>query len=264
MKPINDQNIDEIMFQLIEGEITGIDREMLLEAIQADPAYASLWSVWQNTVLKPEAESPSMDLSKLKKRGGFIVQFNIRYAAAAVLILSLGLSLYMVLRPEKEIYTADKIKPVISAPASKMPVIAKDSLLENKFVRDTFVPFREKVKHIADAPETDNRQFDSELFVEDKIARNEFIKPAINEISTSDTGNIIQSALKPVMAEQNLIVTVETESYSKTAKNTDIKNRGFFSRILGTSKIRIENDSNTFSNKKIILQNNKYEIIAGF
>lgn len=262
MKPINDQNIDEIMFQLIEGEITGKEREILLDAIKADPAYASLWSVWQNTVLSPEAESPSMDISKLKKRTGFIVHFNIRYAAAAVLILSLGLSLYMILKQEKEIYTADKIKPVISTPASKMPVIAKDSMLENKFGRDTFVPFREKVKHIAKAPVI--KQFESELIVEDKIALNDFIKPVITETRPSDTFNKVQTLHKPVIVEQNLVVTVETETYSKTAKNTDTKNRGFFSRILGSSKIRIENDSNTISNKKIILQNNKYEIIAGF
>jgi hypothetical protein len=33
MKHINDDNIDELMFQLLEGEITGIERENLLHAI---------------------------------------------------------------------------------------------------------------------------------------------------------------------------------------------------------------------------------------
>ncbi|MFM6982678.1 MAG: hypothetical protein ACKOXF_01000, partial [Chitinophagaceae bacterium] len=61
-------------------------------------------------------------------------------------------------------------------------------------------------------------------------------------------------------ATETILVTIENEPTPKT----DLEKPSLFSRITGGSRIKIENDSNTRTSKKIIIENKKYQIIAGF
>ena len=61
-------------------------------------------------------------------------------------------------------------------------------------------------------------------------------------------------------ATENILVSIENEYTPKP----ELEKPSLFSRITGGSRIKIENDSNTRTSKKIIIENKKYQIIAGF
>ena len=91
---LNDEKFDELMFQLLEGEIQGEERQRLLEAIQADEHYNKQWQAWQKTILNPGDEMVVMNIAGLKKKERKPLVLWWKYAAAAVLVLSVGLFIY--------------------------------------------------------------------------------------------------------------------------------------------------------------------------
>jgi hypothetical protein len=258
MKLINDENIDEIMFQLLEGEITGDDRDMLLQAIYADTNYLDLWKTWQNTILPNE--ELEFNTSKLKRRKSRIIPLYIRYAAAAILIFGLIIILNRDSSKQEEFVL---LPPKIKTFKNPLPQMHKDTFFNSQFVKDTFVPLKEKVKFMVDTKTGTVSPFAIKSNIDS-------IKPIhyfVNQVNENDS---LPDA-KSKMPEQNLtkdskdeiFVTVSTDEAQKSTTEKQSKT-SLLSRFLGKSSIKIEPDFHTRTKRKIIFENKKYQIIAGF
>ncbi len=255
MKHINDDNIDELMFQLLEGEITGIERENLLQAIHSDPKYYTLWNAWQNTVLQNE-EIP-FNVSNLKRKKSIILPLYVKYAAAALLILGIIILLNKDnLKQEDMVLLPPKIKTF----RNPLPQIQKDSVYNNHLVRDTFVPLKEKVKYMA---EEKSPTLES-ITIEKNETTSELNIVKLNKIdSTILVNNTKQEEILSKKIEEEIFVSVSTENATINAKDDKTKTN-FLARLLGKSSIKIEPDYSTRTKRKIIFENKKYQIIAGF
>ncbi|MCC6818019.1 MAG: hypothetical protein IT245_03900, partial [Bacteroidia bacterium] len=150
MKSINNDNIDEIMFQILEGEIIGDEKTRLLEAIAADPIYSKLWATWQNTIISPDDEIVYSN-EQLKKRAVPIFHINFRYAAAAAIVFAIGLgAAYKLVFNDKDAIQISGIvppkpnKPVIQTPLQPDKVTTNP--LINPSFSDTVVSYKEKAK----------------------------------------------------------------------------------------------------------------------
>lgn len=263
MRHINNENIDEIMFQLLEGEITGKEKEQLMSAIEADPDYYALWKTWQKTVLEIDSSIPLIDTQKFKKKTTRIIPMYIKYAAAAIVVLSIGLGVYFSNSKTNDVQIGVVNHPIKPSASSKLPKIKKDTIYNTTFDRDTFIPFREKVRHYA------KTEIDSKPIIPNNqitIEQNHFVNQDIitqNKMPVLKKDSTIVEKVITIQKEtdENVFVTVNTFSGKQSGT---MQKTTFLSRLLGTSKIDIVNDSNTRTNKKIIIQNNKYKIIAGF
>ncbi len=262
MKPINDNNIDEILFQLLEGEITGTERERLLEAIHADEAYSKLWMAWQKTVLTPDQDEAPLNLAPLKKKTARIIPIHFRYAAAAALVLSIGTAILLNQSGSDKSFADTK-------PVGKKPVIQTPALQPNsvntpfKSPEDTVVPLKEKVRFIAHKNLEIPEQVSPETHLPQEIDPI-VIDPPINQKLVNQTLPEKSSPeIKPIAPiSETILVSIENEPNTKTSIQAE--KTSLFSRITGGSRIKIENDSTTRTSKKIIIENRKYQIIAGF
>ena len=251
MKHINDDNIDEIMFQLLEGDITGIERENLLRAIHADEKYLALWHTWQQTILQNE-EIP-FDNSNLKRKTSITIPLYFKYAAAAVVILDL-----IILLNRDSIKQDDMVllPPKIKTFSNPLPKIKKDTIYNNHFVRDTFVPLKEKVKYMADKPSSIEKSI---------IESHDTLQKFIAQFDGLDSIVLVKNSPEEITPEkafeEEIFVSISTDNnLSKKTKD----NTNFLARLIGKSSIKIEPDHNTRTKRKIIFENKKYQIIAGF
>ena len=85
-------------------------------------------------------------------------------------------------------------------------------------------------------------------------------KIAIAEVVT---GNLLTDT-----DNSNILVSVETQSKPRI-KTTEIKQilsekKSFLSRVFSRPRFHILNDSNSILDSKILIENKKYKIIAGF
>ena len=251
MKHINDDNIDEIMFQLLEGDITGIERENLLKAIHSDEKYLALWNTWQQTIL--QNEDIPFDNSNLKRKTTIILPLYIKYAAAAVVILGL-----IILLNRDSIKQDDMVllPPKIKTFSNPLPKIKKDTIYNNHFVRDTFVPLKEKVKYMADKPSSIEKSI---------IESHDTLQKFIAQFDGLDSIVLVKNSPEEITPEkafeEEIFVSISTDNnLSKKTKD----NTNFLARLIGKSSIKIEPDHNTRTKRKIIFENKKYQIIAGF
>src|SRR5574343_221764 len=257
MKPINDDNIDEILFQLLEGDVTGNERERLLEAIQADEAYNKLWMAWQKTVLQPEQDEQTFNSAPLKKKTARIIPFHFKYAAAAAIVITLGVALLY--NPKNtDIQVAD-IKPAGKKPVIQTPALSPNSVNSpNESSKDSAVPLKEKIRYIAHK----NLIMPSPVVTDPvmpKIIVPEVEQPYQEEkVVELTTPVYIQNEplRNSAPATENILVSIENEYTPKP----ELEKPSLFSRITGGSRIKIENDSNTRTSKKIIIENKKYQI----
>lgn len=273
MKNLNQENIDELMFMLLEGEITGEERAHLLEAINADPEYSKMWAAWQNTIVSPADDIPQFNPEKLKKKTRPVFAVHIRrYAVAAAVVLACFLALHFINTagsdPETDFAGTAPIrpnKPVIKTPEQN-DRITKNPLLPEK---DTFISKSEIIKNLAriNTPTT-NQKFTKSVEIplpqEAPDNNDEFI--VSEQQHPKMETKPLETPVKPVLASNDDIeVTIETTKLPN-AKNTTVKenNDNLLSRLFGGSKIKLENDSNTRTNRKLIIENKKYQIIAGF
>ena len=262
MKPINDNNIDEILFQLLEGEITGMERERLLDAINADEGYSKLWMACQKTLLTPDKDETTLNLAPLKKKTARIIPIHFRYAAAAALVLCIGAA-FLLNQSGSDKSIADN-KPAVKKPVIQTPALQPNSVnTPFKSPEDTVVPLKEKVRFIAHKILEIPKQVSPEPRlpqVIDPIA----IEPTINQKLVNQ--NIPEKTLpeiKPLAPiYETILVSIENEPNIKSF--IEPQKSSLLSRITGGSRIKIENDSTTITSKKIIIENRKYQIIAGF
>ncbi len=279
MNHLNDENIDEIMFQLLEGEIKGAERIRILDAINADKKYSALWLIWQQTVLNVNDDLLVMDTNKLKKKEKVPFVLWPKYAAVAFIVLIVGVLVWNINAPTipaELTHTDYKGKPETGV--IKMP----EKPITNTLERDTFVPLKEKIKTMVQNSEhlpkykfsnskleiknilTPNYVSETEKFVENEIEpKSEILTPTKQEAKKETLPIVAQNTIA-----DNIIVTYETESV-KTQKTNFIQDKitektNLLARIFSKPKLHIVNDSNTRTNKKFIIQNKEFKIIAGF
>jgi hypothetical protein len=273
MKKITDENIDEIMFQLLEGEITGEERKQLLSAIEADAGYSKLWQTWQQTILSPESESLVMDTRPLKKKSARIIPFNYKYAIAAMLVLGLGLAVLLFNRRTDAPGMTDALKPT---PAKPPHVILPQPDFKSNDGRkeDSIIPLKEKIRMIANKPQRKSEDVRNPEFQDEFFKTPEMEMPESNEKIIAYTPENKNPVEKPsvVSEDPNAHMVVISSTQSKpwqdnkdTAfKKPEPKKETFLSRMFSRPKFKIENDSNAITNKRLIIENKQYRIIAGF
>ncbi len=261
MKQINDDNIDEIMFQLLEGEITGKEREQLIHAIEADVAYNKLWRTWQQTILHP-GEEVLMNTKGLKKRTARIIPFNYKYAIAAMLVLGFGLALFfynsgdepskMVDVPKSRHTTQPVIK--IPKPQVKTPIESRE---------DSISSIKEKIRSTAyKLPEIESRNSEQLQEIDLPLTPNTKMPEAEKLVEVPDNKKTIPQQLpanKIEADDDHVIVTM-----SSSSKPAESSKSNFLTRIFGKPRLKFENDSSTRTNKRLIIENKQYKIIAGF
>ncbi len=259
MKPINDNNIDEILFQLLEGEITGKEREQLLEAIEADEAYHKLWMTWQQTVLKPEQDDVYFNVAPLKKKTARIIPLNFKYAAAAAVVLSVGVAMFINSNQKTDNSLAD-IKPAGKKPVIQTPALPQNSVKSAPYqtVQDTVIPLKEKIRFIARKNSDAHELPAPEIKMPEMLASEPVKNTPVS--SWEIPVRLVQENTPAASTPETILVSIENE----IAVKPEVEKPSLFSRITGGSRIKIENDSTTRTSKRIIIENKKYQIIAGF
>lgn len=262
MKSINQDNMDEIMFMLLEGEIQGAERIRLLEAIDADPEYSKTWALWQNTKITPD-ESLVMPVAQLKReKKGLIVPFQIvKYAAAAVVVLAIGTGIYFNSQSDIEVVGngkgPSKPSPVIEAPKpSQVKTIPVERTKDSGKSA-----LREKIRFMADVPELPR------LEVPESPNNLENIDSLIAPFKQSPENVFAHYEVPDIDPEtpknnNDVLVTISNSDQTKVITNNSKRN--LLERVFGTVKFKIENDSNTITKRKMVIENEKYQIIAGF
>lgn len=263
MKEINDHNIDDIMFKLLEGEIQGEERERLLEAIESDEAYSKLWRAWQHTILAPDTDIPGMNLSSLKKNGGRIIPFHFKYAIAAMVVLGLGVAIFISSRQEpiKQVQ-ADHNTPHAKKPQVEIPKPKPAPSTNNS--EDTIVPLREKVKTIAGSrKETLSAPIPPAPVVKTpEVARQP--DPIVIAKKDPEPATVpTRDNEKEKAAVDNVVVSVSSTVMSDV-KTPEKKRGSLFSRFFGNPSIEIQKDSSLVTNRRLVIKNKQFQILAGY
>jgi hypothetical protein len=95
MKIINNENRDEIMFALLEGEIVGDERIKLIEQISANPELAEEMAYWKKTIYNLEDDKQPVFLNSIKRKKTIITwQLISGIAASILLFVWIGISFY--------------------------------------------------------------------------------------------------------------------------------------------------------------------------
>lgn len=272
---IQDDNMDELMFRLLEGEITGEERELLLQAIAADSAYSAQWEAWQKTILDPSQELIVMNTAPLKKKNHRAIVYW-RQAAVIALIAGTGIWLYVAgsggrkqdnstnvvsshqvpVHPESAAKgPAPRIMPVDTAKGFKQKV-------EHMAQHHPLSPRAKQEKHPAITPEAPLQILPSPSPVNDVIPA-----PAPEFVIADNTG-VKPAAPKVIPTDETFEVSVVTETKVKNEKpnlNSIIENqRNVLGRIFSKPKLKVITDTSKITNRKFIIENDQYKIMAGF
>lgn len=267
MKPIDSNNIDEIMFALLEGEIQGDERDRLLEAIEADPEYKKLWRMWQNTVLNPD-ESVGMNtasLLKKERKKGIIVPFRIiRYSAAAAIVLSVGIY-FLANTGDQSDDLVNSAKEPVKINNSALPVPKPSVNLvvpADQTSVDSVKPLKEKIKNMALDQPSENPQpaFRNQENLQE--ISTPVVPPNIPVFAHNENETTINQA-SPASPSAVSDIQVTVTSYENPIQETKSK-KSLLGKVFGNLKVKIENDSNTITKRKLVIDNDKYQIIAGF
>jgi hypothetical protein len=269
MKHINDDNIDEIMFQLLEGDITGIEREQLLEAIEADEAYKKLWATWQQTIIRPEAEMLVMNTGKLKKKSVRVIPWHYKYAVAAMLLIGFGLAVFFYNSGSTGPAVVDVVRPVrTKQPVRQVPQpeITKED--NNKEDSSKIVPLKEKIRMIAGkgTEKTVVKPEEPKPYMI-RQEKPEIVHAPLENIAVKEDKKtpVEQVPVIPVLTpeEDHIVVTMTTDS-QPTGSIREKSRDNLLTRLFSRPRFKIENDSSTRTNKRLIIENKQYKIIAGF
>jgi hypothetical protein len=275
---INSENIDELMFQLLEGDIQGEERTHLLEAIATDKEYSALWQAWQQTVLNPNDELIVMPLAPMLKKKK-VVLWSWKYGVAAMLCLTIGASVFYINHSAKEDNLVANQKP--RNPKLEIIKVPTNEPVSNRLKeKDTVVSFKQKIESIA---KKGNETKTKRLIppprrapvqnVGEQLVQN--IRPIMNAPIKNDRvekkvaiAEVVTGNLPTDTDNSNILVSVQTQSKPRI-KTTEIKQilsekKSFLSRVFSRPSFQILNDSNSILDSKILIENKKYKIIAGF
>lgn len=277
---INSENIDELMFQLLEGDIQGEERNRLLEAIAADKEYSALWQAWQQTILNPNDELIVMPLAPmLKKRKA--VLWSWKHGVAAMLCITIGASVFYFSTKNNNHFVDSIGKP--KNPKLEIIKVPNNEPVKNHLKEiDTIISFKQKIESIAkNVHEAPIKELNPKPIlvpiqnIKEQVA--EITSPKSVELATTKNDKIESGLVKPELEKSALLadidnsgilVSIETESKPRI-KTTEMKQlinerKSLLSRVFSKPNIKILNDSNSILDRKILIENKKYRIIAGF
>jgi len=277
---INSENIDELMFQLLEGDIQGEERTHLLEAIAADKEYSALWQAWQQTVLNPNDELIVMPIAPLLKKKKVLL-WSWKYSVAAMLCISIGAGMFYFSSNQQANLVESVAKP--KNPKLEIIKVPTNEPVSNRLrEKDTVVSFKQKIESIAKkGTETNTRKLRplsrrapaqnvEELLVQKILPIIKVQAPIKNDkVETKvAVAEVVTGNLPTNTDNSNILVSVETESKPRI-KTTLIKQifsekKNFLSRVFSKPSLQILNDSNSILGSKLLIENKKYKIIAGF
>ncbi len=278
---INSENIDELMFQLLEGDIQGEERTHLLEAIAANKVYSALWQAWQKTLLNPKDELIVMPLGPLLKRKQTVL-WSWQYGIAAMLCLTIGASVFYFSNSKKDGIRVANQKP--KNPKLEIIKVPTNEPVSNRLKEmDTILTLKQKMETLAKAVhETPANKSKPQPFllpiqnIKEHLV--EATAPKLIEQAPTTNNDKIESLLVKSELEKNvlladtdisgILVSIETESKPRV-KTTEIKQiiderKRLLSRVFSKPNFKILNDSNNLLDRKILIENKKYRIIAGF
>ena len=276
---INSENIDELMFQLLEGDIQGEERIRLLEAIAADKEYSALWQAWQQTVLNPNDELIVMPLAPLLKKKKAVL-WSWKYGVAAMLCLTIGASVFYFNHSAKEDNLVANQKP--KNPKLEIIKVPTNEPVSNRLKEmDTVVTLKQKIETLA--KHRQRPQFKPQRLPELPLPISNFepalvdqTPPKAIEQKPSSEQPIITKIVTPIASQvifastENTGVSLSVYTETETAEEKPIlsqklqEKRNLLTRIFSAPKLQVVNDTSRFTNRKIILENKAYKIIAGF
>lgn len=258
---INKENIDEYMFRLLENDLNPKETEALKQVIAENHEYQKLWQNWKNTVVTPENLMPYADFSHLKKESkkGVILWWHYAAAASIIIVLGLGILMNQTKQNNQPILVGNK-KPVITVPEIK-------PINQNTVASDSSKDFKEKVRHYAKStinPTPKDQIIDIETPNENNTIDNKIAIeiPVNNEIKKESP--LVFEKTNPVLVSTN---PISVEYYQEAYIGGDIENKpktNIFKRMFSKPSLKIVNDTTTKLNKKLIIENDKYKIFAGF
>jgi hypothetical protein len=276
---INSENIDELMFQLLEGDIQGEERTHLLEAIAADKEYSALWQAWQQTVLNPNDELIVMPLAPLMKKRK-VVLWSWKYGVAAMLCISIGASMLYFSSNQQGHLVESVSKP--KNPKLEIIKVPTNEPVSNRLKEmDTVVTLKQKIETLA--KHRQSPQFNPQRLPESPLPFSNF-EPAFADktpTKTMEQKPLIEHPIVPkiVVPKESQVIFASTENtgvslsvYTETEVPKEKpflgqklqEKRNLLTRIFSAPKFQVVNDSSRFTNRKIILENKAYKIIAGF
>lgn len=276
---INSENIDELMFQLLEGDIQGEERTRLLEAIAADKEYSALWQAWQQTVLNPNDELLVMPIAPLLKKRKTVL-WSWKYGVAAMLCIAVGASVFYFNQSAEENNLAANQKP--KNPKLEIIKVPNNEPVSNRLrEKDTVVSLKQKIETLA--KHSRQPQFTPVSIPTSQLP----VKTVPTELVDNTPAKIIdQRPLKELVITPKISTPVTTQTILASSENTGVslsvytetempeekpmlsqklqEKRNLLSRIFSAPKLQVVNDTSRLTNKKIILENKAYKIIAGF
>lgn len=273
---INSENIDELMFQLLEGDIQGEERTRLLEAIAADKEYSKLWQAWQQTVLNPNDELIVMPIAPLLKKKKVVV-WSWKYGVAAMLCIAVGASIFYIGDKSSTHLVESTVKPK-NPKLEIIKVPTNEPVSKHLKELDTVISFKQKIESIASSNKIAKPNKSIEV-MPTNLPQVDFVEskqPKINEQLPTKEVFVTPKVSVPatVISEpvdndySGILVSIDSESKQRS-KETVIKNlvnekKNFISRLFSKPNFKIVNDSNNLRDSKIVIENKKYRIIAGF
>lgn len=265
MKKIDPENIDEIMFNLLEGEYSGAEKDSLLEAIEADPVYSELWSQWQKTKLSPEWHI-ALDFEKLKKKKTIHLFNNKFLSIAASIILLIGISLiFRYLQNKEEVPSMSSNTPLIdsvsiakqSAPAeiehSSKPIEPISNSV-TAGIEKSFITVRNTNSGaIIKTPENAKRQTE--------LALPHFADPRFALPFSEDLIKLHE--IIPIQNDSSEIVQQDVLVYTQIDGDNVKRKQGLIRKIFGNFSIKIVPDTSARLRNSIVVENQNYRLIAG-
>ena len=128
-------------------------------------------------------------------------------------------------------------------------------------MRDTFIPLKEKVKYMV---EKESSNFETSILEKIETSRNPEIAQSNKVDSILLVKNTPKESNQDKVFEEEIFVSISSDKMLETTKSQSKSNSSFLAKLLGKSSIKIEPDHNTRTKRKIIFENKKYQIIAGF
>lgn len=276
---INSENIDELMFQLLEGDIQGEERTRLLEAIEADKEYSALWQAWQQTILNPNDELIVMPIAPLLKKKKAVL-WSWKYGVAAMLCISIGASVFYFNASTQEHFVESVSKP--KNPKLEIIKVPNNEPVSNRVrEKDTVISFKQKIESIAkngsEAPPKKATPIPTiapvqnikEQLVEavtpkpsEQAPKN--IEPKISIPVTPNETHIVLASIEPTGVSMSVFTETEPQNTKPMLEQKIEEKRNLLSKIFSTPKLRVLSDTSKLTNRKFILENKAYKIIAGF
>lgn len=133
MKNINQHNINEWFFDLVEGNLSSADESRLYSFVEKNTEFKKDLDLWLETIYKNNEFTDFSGKELLLKKSNFF-KTNAKYIAASLLFLGLGTASYIVLNNQKPVEnTKSNSLKTVSVSKPKIEKTFKKEITETVF-----------------------------------------------------------------------------------------------------------------------------------